>query len=350
MENTNKQKQTNIKQEPDEKIGYIDAFKNAFHRLWNNRFLWFWGIFLPSGFSIGLNFNYNANDSDFSKLTGDDEKFQAVAENFIASYWQWLMTGVVLLVILMIAFWVLSAVSRRGVIRILDQLQNKEEPPDFKFSDVWTEGKQKYFRIIKLDIALTILVLAVFVALAIPIGFMFATQRPIAGGFLALAGLLIFIPFVFLTIYIKNMSVVFISVIQIGIIRSIEKAYNLVAANLKEALKFFLISLLLSLAKMVVVVGCIFAIGFVAAIIAVVIKLSMENFVNPVSLTLGGVVLTIFLLAMILVHAFFALWQQDLWLWWTKKIGGLKSDAAVEKKPEIIPAIKNTEPAVGAES
>lgn len=346
MENTESNKQANINQEPDKEKGYLNAFQEAFHRIWKNKYLWFWGIFLPSGFSLGLNFNYGANNSS----GGDEKKIETAVEGFLRDNWQWLVLGVILFVILMVFWWTLSAISRAGVIRILDQLQNKEKPPVFKFSDVWKKGKKRYFQIIKLDVVMAMLVLAVIVALMVPTGFMFATHRIIAGSFLVIIGLLIFIPFIFLTIYVKNISIVFISLIRIGTIKSVEKAYNLAVSNLKEALKLLLVSLLLGLMKVVVIIGWIFAIGLAAAIAAVAIKFSMDNFINPVSMTLGGLLLLIFSLAMFLVHALFALWQQDLWIWWVKKIGGLKADIpekTAREKARIAPVVKNTEPVVG---
>lgn len=352
MENANNQKQIETKQNPDDKKGYLDAFQDAFHRIWKNRFLWFWGIFLPSGFSMGLNFNYSADESNFSQTPTDEEKIIQTVQTFTATHWQLVIAAVALFVFFVIIMWILSAISRRGVIRTLDQLQNKEKPPIFKWTDVWREGKSEYLRIIKLDVALTLLIMAVFVALALPIGFMFATKRIIAATFLTLIGFVIFIPLIFLINFVKNISVIFISLANTRIIRSIEGAYNLTLKNLREALKFLLLSFLLGLAKFFVAIAGVFIIGIFTAIIAVIIKSSMENFVNPTSITIGVILFLVFFVAMLLIHSFFALWQMDLWLWWTKKLGGVKaSETKTETEKEIAPIpVKDTEPVVGAGS
>lgn len=351
MENTNNQTQTTKKQNPKNQESYLEAFKEAFYRIWKNRFLWFWGIFLPSGFSMGLNFNYNANESDFSQIPADEDRVFQTMQDFTATHWQLVVAVVALFIFFVIITWVFSAISRKGVIRTLDQLQNKEKPPIFGWKDVWREGKTEYLRIIKLDIALTLLVMAVFVALALPIGFMFVTKRIVAAIFLTLIGLVIFVPLVFLINFIKNISVIFISLANTGIIRSIEGAYNLTLKNLRESLKFLLLSFLLGLAKFFSMLVGMCIVGIVTIVAAVVIKFSMASFINPVSITIGAILFLVFVIAMLLVHSFFALWQMDLWLWWTKKLSGIKNEA-LEKAKELDPVspipVKDTEPVAGS--
>ena len=86
---------------------YYEAAEAGFWRIWKNKTIWFWGLFISSG----MFFNLGGSDSK------EEETFnEGIFSDFIISNWQWLLILVLFLMIFCFLIWIISGIARVGVI------------------------------------------------------------------------------------------------------------------------------------------------------------------------------------------------------------------------------------------
>ncbi len=321
---------------------YGDAFKDAFFRVWKYRWLWFWGILLPAG--GGMSFNNFGDFGGGKEQIPQQEMIENQAVMFFQQNWGWIALGIAIFLLLMILFWILSAIARSGVIQALSEIQDHGKPISFDFKQVWKKGKKNMGRIIGLDLTIIVIILLAVLILIVPLIPLFASQAPALialGVILILLFVLAMILVSMLVAYIKNIATVYIVLSDEKIITSIKKGYSLVTKNIKEALKLLLFKFFVGILHVVVVFAVIVSFIIIILIIAVpfiAISGGFEGLKQPGAITsavfIGGIILLAFIAASLLVKSIFALWSTDIWVWWTKKLGGVKVEERAEEKVE----------------
>jgi hypothetical protein len=327
---------------------YYQAVLDAARRVWANKFLWFWGVLLPSGLIIG---NSQSGSEENESVDLDILFFQW--RQFWIDNSTWIITSLILFFFLIIVFWLLSSIARGGVINILNELQEidtkKQEKVNQKeyFKRVWKIGKIKFKDIMKLDLLFLLIFLALITAAGLPLFFAYERHNPTTLSLVITLAILIFIPLSLIISFTKSTSLIYVALINEKPSRSIEHGYNLLMKNKKETLKLILTFLILTS-----LIGI-----FLAMILTVILSiLSYFVFLNPTffdfsreSINIfGAIIIGLFSLAIILwIKSFNALWSQDIWLWWVKKISSIKIDQKEnaisisskniqEEKPQII--------------
>jgi hypothetical protein len=328
MENTNQAIPTQNTQPAQLPEKYFDFIKNSLKRIWKHKFLWFWGIFLPAGTAFNFNFNNPFGDQNSSEF----QEFQ----NFASTYWQWLIAGAIILFLISIAFWIISAIARRGVVKSLNRLQTEENPKDLGFKKVWQLGKQKFTSLLGLDL---IIFFSIFIFLAIiglPIILTAIAKNFVLMAILIGVAILIFIPVIFIVVFTQNISVILISLLDEGVFKAIKKSLLLIKHNIKESLKLVFVFIVMGIFISIIFMVFAFILLILFIIIGIILKLIGMND-QTILISLIPIGLLIFFAASIFTKLFTSLWKTDIWLWWVKKINGLK---IIEGKLEIekIPA------------
>ncbi len=326
---------------------YYEAVKAGFMRVWHNRHLWFWGIFLPAG--LGVNANYNFNSQDFFRgenVNGYARDFFMNVKNFVSEYLFWIILGVLLLLLIIILFWIVSAVARSGVIQALEALQNTKKGAIYTFKTIWQKGRQRFVSILMIDVIVGFSMMLIMIILAAPVVFLITQGRFGGAVLLGLLAFLIYIPLVLLTLFLKQIGVVVTVLSETTAIKAIETAYFYVRGNIKEALKLLLTMVVLGIVQGVTIFVAVFPVIVVVIGVALLFVgfsdgddlASPEGRIIPIVIIVLVVLfaLTIFLF----IKSIFALWVQDLWLWWTKKVGSVMSVDESEKKVESEEAVK----------
>lgn len=319
---------------------YYEAIKAGFWRVWHNRYLWFWGLFLPAGAGMNNNFNFGAEEEsmDFEKYMGD-------VSNFLNDYLTWIVLGIAISLAIIIGLWVLSAIARVGVILALDELQDPTRPATFNFSKVWLEGKKKIVTILKIDITIGLAMLLILIILAAPVVAL-AFQQVLGGAILlGLLAIALFIPLVFLSSFMKKIAVVMCALSEVPALEAIEKSYRYVIKNFKEALKMLLSLIVLGLAQGLAAFIVLIPFMLIGIGLAFFSGESIEqNFQDPsvvvTAILFGAIVLAVSLL----LKAYFSVWIFDIWLWWTKKIGGAKINDNGEEKEYVEGTVRQALP------
>lgn len=316
---------------------YFINIKISFRRIWEHRFLWFWGLFLPG--SIGIGFNL---EKQFSKLEKESVYNLQV---FVFSN----LKSIIFLLILFLSFWIsiwfVSAISRSGVIQSLFYLQNPRNRKKISCKEIWGMGKKDFKEILVLDFLIGIITLVVFLALLIPVAVMFLTDNQAGAIFLFISLLVVFFVFIVFMNYLLQVSIVYVVLANMEILQAVREARNLIGRNLTEVAKlfsiFFLIGLLQGTVFLLVVTALM---PFCGAFIDTWLNLYQDSFANWLFFSSAVMLflMTIFLFA----KTIFSLWIQDIWIWWVQLIGGnrvsAKKDEHVfqEQLLELSPAVR----------
>lgn len=326
---------------------YYEAAKAGFMRVWLNRYLWFWGIFLPVGFGVNANYNFNSRDfSSGENVDGYVQDFFVDIRNFISEYAIWIILGVLLFLMILVLFWILSAVARSGVIQVLAGLQNPKEGITYTFKTVWQKGKQRFVSIMMIDVIVGFSMMLILIILAAPIVFLVIQGRFGGAVLLGLLAFLLYIPLVLLSVFLRQVGVIVAVLSKTPAIRAIETAYIYVKGNIKEALKLLLTIIVLGIVQGIAT----FAAVLPVIVIAIGVALFFVGFSggddftdsnNRIVLIIAIALVVILILAIfLLIKSIFSLWVQDLWLWWTKKVGSIVSVSKDEDEVEVEETVK----------
>lgn len=303
---------------------YYQTAKESFHRIWQNKTIWFWGLFVSSG----MYFNFSGNHK---------EEQQPLPEGFVndvwVNYWNWILGGSLVFLLLIVVIWIISAIARSGVIKELDKKQNNKKY-QLGFKNIWKIGKVDFKKVLVLDLWLLGIVLGVLI---LDLLLMLVAFTSNSVGFMITLGIilvLVTVAFFILLAILKPLALILLVLSNLTIKNSFTKGWNLLKGNLREYLKLiltlFVISILGGLALMVLAILGGLLLG---AIFGVFGGFSGTNFpiaAIPLLIIVGGLILVI-VLAM---EGFLRLWKMDLTIWWVKEIEGVKveKNKVVKKK------------------
>jgi len=246
---------------------YYQAVIDAFKRVWKYKFLWIWGIFLPSGMSM----NYGFDQNDLEDVNTEVIIFQI--QQFWIEHSVWIILGAVALFILIIAIWIFSAIARGGVINSINNLQEIKECDQDKVNqkeqlrNIWQIGKLRAWNIIKLDLLFILIELILLTVVIPPVFLAFKANNPFSAFLVIFLAIVIFIPIVFIIIFSKSIGSVYVALDKETPLKSIEHGYNLFIKNKREVIKLILTFLLLTIVFSVVAGIAIIIIGGILFII-----------------------------------------------------------------------------------
>ncbi|MEA2006816.1 MAG: hypothetical protein U9O20_01490 [Patescibacteria group bacterium] len=323
---------------------YYKAIKAGLARVWLNKYLWFWGIFIPGA---GASFNFGSQgEMDEEELSGKAQEFFQEATGFLSEYIIWIALGVLVLLLMGILFWTLSAVARSGVIQALEALQNPKEGATYDFKGVWRAGKQRFLQIMLIDVVIGFSMLLIMIVLVSPIVLTFFQGKVFGGIMLALLAIVIYIPLVLLAVFLKQVGAIVTTLSKMDAVKSLEVSYFYVRGNIREVLK-----MLLSLVVLGVVQGiATFIVIFPFIVIVIGISLIFvgfsggdifsDPFGNPVLIIVVGFIALCLVVLLLVMKSIFTLWLQDLWIWWTKRVGSVFVKEADSQETVIEQSVK----------
>ena len=312
---------------------YYEAVEAGFWRIWKNKTIWFWGLFI----SIGTAFNFNQKNKD------SDPVSKEVISDFFSDYWQWLLLGIIVVLILTIIIWLISTVARVGVIEELNKKQNNKKHI-LGFKKIWQVGKGKFKKIFNLDLVMLgaiLLVFSVVLIVAIPL---FLFENKIFFGLIF--GVIVFISFLFLVgmAILKPFVQIVLLLGDLSIKDSFLRSWKIIRNNFKEFFRLCLTCFGLSLIKgllLMLVLILMAILGLFSYLLSLRFNLGLST--DAVIFYIAIVLVVVFLVVVFVLSAFFALWKMDILIWWTKMIDGVKSeDKTIEEKE-----VKNRKVIVG---
>ena len=283
---------------------------------------------------------------EYEKMEIESDKVRMFLENNT----EYLIGGIIFLVVLGIFFIIIGAIARGGLIRAINQLI-KKELADFR--ENWKEGKNFFWRILGIGLILNFLIFAAIIVLIVPVAFLFYNHSFVSGALMATLAVLIIIPLLVFIYFTKVYANIYTVLGDLKMKFSLENACNLFQKNLKSSLIMGLLLLGINLA-----VGMAIAAAFVMMFVVFLLLGLLFNFIIGkvgIYLTIALGVL-VFLVILFFIQSVYQVFLQTVWILFFREIAMPKAEEKVEETvseaPAIIPAAPTAGPVkgIGADS
>ncbi len=350
----NGQQQSDVPKQKPTFQEYVEAAKAAFQRVWLNRYLWFWGIFLPAGAGFSFNFsNRGGGSGDEARVRSEDVFAQVLY--FIKEHIIWIIVIFAVIIAINIIIWIISAIARNGTVQALHELQEPSKQLTFNFRKVWKHGKKDIGKILLIDVVIMFGLMLFILILVSPVIFLAASGNFFGAMLIGLVAILAIIPVSIFAGYLKQASVVFAVLSHQASLQSIEAGCSLALKNIVDTFKILVTMFVLNIIRGFVVFGVIIVFVIIGLVCGVFFGFCLggyegtrqifDNMSEHICILAAiGIFAGIFLLMIftvcLLIKAFFSLWTEDVWIWWVKRLGGVKDLESVLDKEGAEKALK----------
>jgi hypothetical protein len=233
-------------------IDYSAILQEAISITWKNKFLWWFGFILAlgsGGADLGKMFNQASSESPQPETLPEPE----IVLNFLHSHISWVVAGIIIVLSLGIAFWLLKTICFAGLITSINSLK-KNQPASFKIG--FGKGKLFLGRLIVLEAIFTLAIFLLLGIITAPVVFLvFQKAYPLAI-ILGLIGIILILSLSFVFGFIRYFSRLYIVLSNINLRESLELSYALFAKNfipgIVLSLLFVGIGILIGLASLII--------------------------------------------------------------------------------------------------
>jgi hypothetical protein len=305
---------------------YYQAAEEGFWRIWKNKAIWFWGLFVGTGTGYSF-FESEKEGSDYNYTQGS-------FGDFIGLYWRWIVLAIAVLIILSIIFWLISAVARAGVVMEMNDKQ-KNNRHKLEFEKTWLVGKKFFGKVFMLDLFFIVLVLMALTLVSIAFIPLIIVENLIFFWIFTVLVVILFILFMFVLAILKPLALVFTVLSKITPKESFIKSWKVVKNNFMEFLKLILTYIVIN-----------FLGGLIFIVVSVLTGLLAFYFYNY-SLqdgndlllfgSLGGIWIVAVFIFLLTARAFISLWKIDILVWWMKILKVEKSKKIKKAKESKVP-------------
>jgi len=319
-------------EKPKPTIQYWEIVRKSAKAAWGNKYLWRFGFLAALSSSSFLPSFSGRNEQPTSQA--DLEKFY----RFVEQYQGIIMAAVGILIFVCLIFFFISLVGRGALIRAIEKNQQGEK---MKFRQGFSEGKKYFWPLLGINLAIFISLLLVAIVMAIPIIFMFLNRAFWIGGIFTLLAFLIFIPLLFLAVFLKNYGYLYLILAKLRPWPALENAYALLAKNLSASLIMLLVFFLAGIVFGIIV--------FSALVPTAIVFLIIGGLAYLVVKTAGAAAVAVIGILFVLVLIFFLrgiyeTFAQFAWILFFQEIACAKKEEpavaeAAEPKPAAEPDI-----------
>jgi MFS family permease len=225
------------------KIDYIKILKNAWHVIWQNKFLWWFGLFLALGGGTG--FNFPAGNFQFGRQEEMEEKIFEQAGQFLEQYWQIFAALGILIFAVFLALLVLKIISRAGLIKSVDDIE-KRKPAGFRQG--FREGKKYFWKIFLTGIVISFFVFFVIFSLVLPVAFLVYLKSYALAVILGIAAFLIVTILAVSAGFVGEYAYIYLVLSGISVRWALENACQLFLRNIWPSVIFALVFLVIGMA------------------------------------------------------------------------------------------------------
>ena len=270
---------------------YIQIIIDSIKTTWKNKKLWVYGLILSVFSGITLIFN-GLTEQD----GGSAKQLSAAQSAQINKYWPFITVAFIIFLIIACFIAVLVISAKNGLIFGTNKADKKEK---ISLKKCWKIGKEKFWKIIGLEIIMAILSAIVYIALNNPLENLYKQKIFALAIRLTILALIIAIPFTILVVFIQIYGYREIILENKGIFKSISNSYNLFVENWKKSILMLLIFS-----------AAIFSISFILGILLIFLSLPVLIFtlvlfavLQKTGAIIGISVLLVMLLPIILFFA-----------------------------------------------
>jgi len=311
---------------PQKEFPYLEILKKSAAIVWQNKFLWWFGLLIALGSPGG--FNYSGNDNQMEK----GGQFM----DTIKSHWQIVIAVAFIVFAIGIILYLLSLIAKASLIKSVYKINLGKKTA---FKEGWKEGKKYLGKLFLLGLLMGIVIIVVLLVLATPAVYLFIIKSWISAVVLTLLAVAIFIPLAFVIAVTAILAKYYIVLSDLGVWGAIETGYNLLIKNLSKNIIFSLLMLAAGIAF-----GLLFLPLIVLALaIGAPTGLLLYSLNKIVFGVFIGIAILVALVAVLSLASVFIAWKNTAWTLFFQEIAKAAEPEAAEKVAE-----KETEKQIAA--
>jgi hypothetical protein len=215
---------------PKKEFPYIEILKKSAAIVWQNKFLWWFGLFIALG-SPG-NFNFSGDNNQMGK----SDQFVSTLKD----HWQITLIAAVALFAIGIILYLLSLIAKAGLIKSVYKINLGKKAA---FRQGWKEGRRYLGKLFLLGLLMGVVIIVVLLILATPAVYLFIIKSWVSAVILTLLAVAIFIPLIFVIAVTAIFAEYYIVLSDLKIWSAIENGYNLLTKNISQNIIFSLLML-----------------------------------------------------------------------------------------------------------
>ena len=309
-------------------INYLEIIKKSWRITWENKYLWWFGLFLALGGGFNFNFNFPSKNEWQENMNGKEEIFT----NFLSQHWKIVIILVILLVLIGIILFILSVISQAGLLKTLSKIEKNEKG---NFKEGFFQGKKYFWKILGIGFTVGILIFFLALVLSLPVALLFYLKSMVFGILAAILALVIFVPSLILTVYIRKYACFFAVLSDLGIKSSLENGYQIFRKNIFSSIIMALFFIPINIAMFILVIGLILVVGLIFLLIGIILNLIIAKIGIWIAVTLGVLA---FLVLVVFAGSIFQVFSQTVWFLFFGEIAKVKE----EQKEEVLTQEKKT--------
>ncbi len=304
------------------KINYLDIIKKAWNITWNNKYLWWLGLFLALGGGGGSGFNYSFDGEKVQERGG---ALLQSSKNFIDSHWKLFVIGLAIFLILAIAAIILKSIARGGLIKSVSKIANGKSS---SFKSGFSDGKKYFWKIFLTGLLTWFFILGMTMAFASPVIYLLYSKSYLSALFLGVIAVPLIIIIGILAFYVQKYACVYLVLSDLSVKSALESAFQLFCKNIWASVIFSII---------LMIIGIIVGISALFVFFIIIIPFFVLGLILNFLLAKVGIILAVISGSLTLVSLFFLLqsiletFYQASWVLFFKEIASIKIEEAVEE-------------------
>ncbi len=276
-----------------------------------------------------LGYNYNIPLDNYKKGSNIDAGKEVIgkAMDFAVPHYKIITAVLIALIILAVFFLIIKILAQGGLIKAVYNIDNNQKS---SFGKGFREGKKYFWRLLFSGLLINFFLLGTGIILFLPVIFLFYMKSVFLGSVTLLLAIMIFLPLLIISSFLKNYSSMYIVLGDLKILASLENAYALFRKNIFSSIIMALLFIPIGIAIGVVLffISLSFLTGLLLA------GFVMRLFLNKAGiLIIASLGIAVFLLIFLLIGAVYKVFCQSAWILFFKGI------AKTEKKEEVIEEI-----------
>lgn len=309
------------------RIEYFNIIKEAINITLKNRILWWFGLLaIFSGGYGSFNFRLpsGSGEGDFDEM----EYMNMIrrATFYWDLYKEWIILGIVILLIILIGLYILGIIGRGALIDSIFKVIKKEA---FTFSSGFKRGLYFLGRIFLMDLLFTLVFLVSIFVLAFPVVRLVILESYGVAILLGIVALLILISLGILFFYIRRYAQIYLISSDLNVSNSVKLAYGLFEKNIKESLIMGIVSIGINF-----VIGIVFVFVFLLLLIpGSIIGVLVYNTGQQMIMIIAGILAIILFIGLtFFISSILNVFFETMWILFFNEIGKSREDGIALKE------------------
>lgn len=314
------------------KIDYVSIIKEAINITLKNRLLWWFGFLAMFGGGFG-SFNYTLPNNSSEERMDEMEIMNMMRR--AAYYWdmykEWIILGIVVVLLILIGLYVLGLIGRGGLIDSIFKVTKKEI---FSFSSGFKRGLHFLGRIFLIDLFFSLAFLVSLFVLAFPVVRLFMLKSYGVAISLGIVAILLFVSIGFLFFYLRKYAQMYLVSSDVNVSDSLKLSYKLFEKNIKESL---------IMGVLVVATNFVVGIGFMVLIMVLLVPSAIIGVIvynigqKPIMIAALVLAIILFVGIMMFISSVVTVFFETIWVLFFGEIGkdGEESEVLGEKEKSV---------------